>query len=76
MPKSARVDDIAETRLLALQASLLRDFGIRASRDAIVSAVVYWTNAPQLVGMLAAFNQHASGGGYDNILESAEHPPG
>lgn len=65
MPKTVRVDDFAEGRLLQLQRALLRDFGVRASRDAIVSALAYWTNAPQAVGMLAAYNQRAERAGQD-----------
>lgn len=55
MATSIPLHPLAQRRLKELKAALEQEFGIEASERTIVSAAVFGTTAPALVGMHGAF---------------------
>lgn len=57
---TVRLDAFARDSMKSLQASMEADHGVKASRDDIVSALVFGTTSAQALGMLIAFNKHVA----------------
>ncbi len=54
---SVRLHRLAVEPLQALQADLLAEFGVKATYEEIVGALVTGTTPAQAIGMLMAFNR-------------------
>jgi hypothetical protein len=60
MPTTTRLDPLAEEALKTLQTRLESEEGHKASREEIVSALVFGATPPQAAGMLIAFTREAA----------------
>lgn len=58
--KNVRLDPLIENRPKELKAVLKADFGLSATQEEIVAALIHGTTPAQLAGMLVAFNRHAA----------------
>jgi len=63
-----KIDQAAKERLSHLQARIQADFGVPATQQQIVSALVLGTSIPQLAGTLLGYYKDTapSGAGQDN----------
>jgi hypothetical protein len=57
---NVRISASALADLNRLKASLKGEFGIKANNEDIASALISGTSAPQLAGMLLAYNREQS----------------
>jgi hypothetical protein len=54
---NTKIDPAAKQRLLHLKARVQRDFGVSATHQQIVSALVLGTSIPQLAGTLLGYHK-------------------
>jgi hypothetical protein len=73
MPTTTRLDPLAENALKTLQKRIESEEGRKASREEIVSALVYGATPSQAAGMLIAFTRAVAQGSAES--ESAGSMP-
>lgn len=57
---NTRISALAQEKLRELKSALKADFGLQASNEDIVSALIHGATAAQSAGMLLAYNMHTA----------------